>query len=192
MKKILLTFLVLLVILSGCIGKTTQTTVAKSTSIPQQVSSSKTEYSTVKTKVNRVIDGDTIEVILDGKKTTFRFLLVDTPETKKPNTPVQPWGEEASEFTKKLLTNKEVELEIQSGLDKYQRGLAYVYIDGKSVQEQLLLNGLARVAYVYVKNPPHLEEYQKDEQIAKDKKVGIWSVPNYVQKDGFHPEVVKK
>lgn len=154
--------------------------------------SNNAKYKNVTAKVNRVVDGDTIEVLIDDKKTTIRLLLVDTPETKKPKTPVQPWGQEASDFMKKTLTGKTVTLEMQSNVDKYGRGLAYVYLDGKSIQEQLLLQGLARVAYVYVKNAPHLKEYQADEAIARNEKIKIWSVDGYVQNDGFHPELMKK
>ncbi|MDF2534358.1 MAG: putative nuclease precursor [Bacillales bacterium] len=211
MKKILFGLMsAMLVLTVGCydarkisptpVPQPTQSTVTQNVMQPQSILPEiplsspigKTTYSRAKAKVTRVIDGDTIETDLNGVKTQFRLLLVDTPETKKPGTPIQPFGPEASEFIKKLLLNKEVGLEIQSGLDKYNRGLAYVYIDGKSVQEQLILNGFARVAYVYIKNAPHLIEYQKDEQLAKNEKIGIWSIDGYVQEDGFHPEVIER
>lgn len=149
-------------------------------------------YQKINVKVERVVDGDTIKVTLNGKKASIRFLLVDTPESVKSNTKVQPWGKESSDYTKKLLTGKTVELELQDKLDKYGRGLAYVYLDGKSIQEDLLLHGLARVAYVYTKNPPHLKEFEVDEAKAKENKLNIWSVSGYVQDNGFHPEVVRK
>lgn len=57
-----------------------------------------------KATVERVIDGDTLKVKLaDGKTEDVRLLLVDTPETVKPNTPIQPYGTEASAFTKETL-----------------------------------------------------------------------------------------
>ena len=58
-------------------------------------------------KVNRVVDGDTI-VLEDGR--TVRFLNIDTPETKKPNTPVMCYGPEASKFTTSQLENRIIKI----------------------------------------------------------------------------------
>ncbi|MCY8165060.1 endonuclease, partial [Bacillus inaquosorum] len=44
--------------------------------------------------LEKSIDGDTIKVKFKGKSETVRYLLVDTPETKKPNSCVQPYGED--------------------------------------------------------------------------------------------------
>lgn len=194
MKKFILFLSIILVLaLVGCKGKAVEENVDAEVLIKSvSAANANSKYKEINAVVNRVIDGDTIEVMIDDKKTSIRLLLVDTPETKKPKTPVQPWGTEASDFLKKTLTGKTVKLEMQSNLDKYGRGLAYVYLDNKSIQEQLLSKGLARVAYVYVKNPPHLKEYQDKENAAKKEKLNIWSVDGYVKDDGFHPEVVKK
>src|SRR5690606_14118634 len=111
--------------------------------------------------VTKVIDGDTIEVNLNGKLEKVRMLLIDTPETVHPNQPVQPYGKEASEFTKKLLLNKEVKLEKdKEDRDQYQRLLRYIYVDSQSVQEQLLSKGFASVV-IYPTNTKYLQQYQK-------------------------------
>lgn len=148
----------------------------------------------VKAKVIEAIDGDTIKVQLNGKEETVRFLLVDTPETKHPTYGEQPFGREASNFTKQLVSGKTVELEqdVNNGPDKYGRLLYYVYVDGKSVQEALLEKGLARVAYVYVPNVKYVDEYRAIQEKAQKAGVGIWSIENYAQEDGYHAEVVKK
>lgn len=69
--------------------------------------------------------------------------------------------------------------------------LAYVYADGKSVQETLLKEGLARVAYVYEPNTKYLDTYKKDEQVAKDKDLKIWSKDGYATDKGFNGCVTK-
>lgn len=119
------------------------------------------------------MDGDTIKVIYNGKKDTVRYLLVDTPETKKPNSCVQPYGEDASKRNKELVNSGESQLEFDKGdrRDKYGRLLAYVYVDGKSVQETLLKEGLARVAYVYEPNTKYIDQFRLDEQEAKSENV---------------------
>lgn len=139
--------------------------------------------------VKEIIDGDTIKVELNGGKIeTIRLLLVDTPETVKPNTPVQPFGKEAKDFMKQILI-KDTVIEIEKGKserDKYGRLLAYIWLDGKNINKELLKEGLARVAYVYEPNTKYLDEFKKAEQHAKEQKKGIWSIDGYVQENGFN------
>lgn len=141
-----------------------------------------------------VVDGDTIKVKINGKEESVRFLLVDTPETNHPRLGVQPFGPEAKAFTKKLLSTSTVLLEKDvSERDKYGRLLMYVYTpDGRSVQEELLKNGLARVAYVYAPNTKYVDTYYRIQKDAQKRGVGIWSVENYAQEDGYHPNVITK
>ncbi|MQR96876.1 thermonuclease family protein [Fictibacillus phosphorivorans] len=144
-------------------------------------------------KVEKVVDGDTIKVRLDGKLETVRFLLVDTPESVHPSKPVQPFSKEASTYTLRMLEDANVELELGIGeRDKYGRLLAYVYADGQSVQENLLKKGLARVAYVFEPNTKYVEQYERLQKHAQKKGVGIWSVENYVQEEGYVSEDTKQ
>jgi micrococcal nuclease len=76
-----------------------------------------------------VVDGDTIEVRLEGRIEDVRLIGVDTPETVKPDTPVQCFGERASHFTKRRLTGRRVRLVFGvERRDVYGRLLAYVYL----------------------------------------------------------------
>src|ERR1700733_5574297 len=50
--------------------------------------------------IDHYIDGDTIAVNMNGSVETVRFIGVDTPETHKPNTPVQCYGELEAANTK--------------------------------------------------------------------------------------------
>jgi micrococcal nuclease len=136
-------------------------------------------------KVIKVTDGDTFDIEINGKTETVRMLLVDTPETVHPNKPVQPFGKEASAFTTQLLLGKSVKLEAdKEDKDQYGRLLRYVYIDGKSVQEQLLEKGYARVS-IYEPNTKYVTKYQQIETEAKNKKIAVWSISDYVQASGF-------
>lgn len=95
--------------------------------------------------VTRVIDGDTIEVRLDGAYTDVRLIGVDTPETVKPDTPVQCFGERASHFTKRLLEGRRVRLVFGvERHDVYGRSLAYVHLGRRFVEAMLVRRGLAR------------------------------------------------
>ncbi|MDS9997439.1 thermonuclease family protein [Bacillus atrophaeus] len=144
--------------------------------------------------LDRAVDGDTIKVKYNGNVDTVRYLLVDTPESKKPDSCVQPYGEDASKRNKELVSDGKLQMEFDKGdhRDKYGRLLAYVYVDGKSVQETLLKEGLARVAYVYEPNTKYIDQFKKDEQEAKTEKLSIWSKNGYVTDRGFNGCVKEK
>lgn len=145
--------------------------------------------------VTRVVDGDTIEILFNGKEEDVRLLLVDTPETKHPSKPVEPFGPEAFQFVKDTLSGKEVGIKVgKEERDKYGRLLAYVYIDGETIQEKLLRNGLAATAYLY-NDLTMLDEFHKEQDIARNKKIGVWSIDGYAHVDhdhGYHYEEKKE
>lgn len=134
-----------------------------------------------------VIDGDTIIVKYNGKTETVRYLLIDTPEVRHQTLGNQPYGDEASDRNSQLLMNTAITLEFDDGdrYDDYDRLLAYVYADGKSVQETLLDEGLGRVAYVFPPNDRHVEAFENAEAKARNDRLGVWQHENYVTNRGF-------
>ncbi|MEH7011500.1 thermonuclease family protein [Neobacillus niacini] len=141
----------------------------------------------------RVVDGDTLNIKVNGREETVRLLLVDTPETVHPDKPVQPFGPEASAFAKETLTpGKQVEIEIDvSERDKYGRLLCYLYADGKMFNELLLEKGLARVAYVYAPNTRYVDQFYNLQKQAQTNEIGIWSIENYATDQGFKDETAE-
>ena len=135
----------------------------------------------------KTIDGDTIKVRYNGQEENVRYLLIDTPETNHPRLGKQPFGDQAKERNRELVNSGELSIEFDIGdrTDKYGRLLAYVYVNGKSVQETLLREGLARVGYVYPPNTRHLTPFEEAEAEAKKKKIGIWSIEDYATDSGF-------
>ncbi len=136
----------------------------------------------------KTIDGDTIKIIYEGKEQNVRYLLIDTPETNHPRLGKQPFGEKAKERNRELMNSGKLEIEFDVGqrVDKYGRLLAYIYINGESVQEKLLAEGLARVAYVYPPNTRHLDPYEKIQSKAKKEGIGIWGIEDYAKDNGFN------
>lgn len=129
-------------------------------------------------KFLKKIDGDTIIVQFNHKELKVRYLLIDTPETVKPGVEVQKYGPEASELNGKLLSNAknvEIEFDVYQKEDKYHRALCYVYADGNSIQEQLLIAGLAEIKYVKPPDTRYLEKYKKAQNKAKSNKRNLWS-----------------
>jgi micrococcal nuclease len=127
--------------------------------------------------VDHDVDGDTIVVLMDGKKETVRFIGVDTPETHKPNTPVQCFGPNAAAFMKDEVTGKSVRLEVDAqsdNRDKYGRLLRYVYLpDGTLLNKSLVANGygFAMTGFPFTK----MQEFTQAGQTAKAQKSGLWN-----------------
>lgn len=133
----------------------------------------------VSVKFETCVDGDTIKVMLDDKKTTVRFLAIDTPETVHPTKGEQPFGKEASNYTcDKVKNAKKLEIEYDEGstkTDKYNRTLGWVFVDDTLLQKDLVSLGYAKVAYLYG-DYKYTEDLKKEESIAKSKKLGVWSL----------------
>ncbi len=128
-------------------------------------------------RVVKFDDGDTIEVDMNGTTETIRFIGVDTPETHKPNTPIQCYGPEASAYTKRLIGNQKVRLQadpLNTNRDRYNRLLRYVYLpDGTLVEQNLIMGGYG-FAYTYFPSSKNAE-FSAYEQQAKIAGKGLWS-----------------
>ncbi|MCR8641738.1 thermonuclease family protein [Paenibacillus sp. N1-5-1-14] len=127
-----------------------------------------------KVKVERVVDGDTLQITINGSKERLRLIGVDTPETKKADTPVMFWGEEASAYTKKRLEGKTVELEWDvEPKDQYGRYLAYIWIDDEMFNRTLIQEGYGRMV-TFQPNVKYVDTFKKDQEAARKKGNGIW------------------
>lgn len=130
--------------------------------------------------VTEVVDGDTIWVGPGRNATKVRLLGVDTPETVHPQKPVEFFGPEASEFTKRRLKGQSVRLEIEPScqFDNHGRLLAYVFLkDGTLFNAELIKQGYARVI---APSPFHrYAEFRSYEQQARVTRLGVWSVREF-------------
>ncbi len=128
-------------------------------------------------QLERIVDGDTI-IVKDGRKRIrVRMIGIDTPESKKEGTKIQPHAIEASDKLKKYLkSEKQVCLlfdEKGDKYDKYARRLSYVFTkDGKDLNAEMLKVGLAK-GYFYF-SFARKSEFRKYEKLAKKQKLGIW------------------
>lgn len=124
--------------------------------------------------VVRAIDGDTLEVALAGGREDVRLIGVDTPETVKPDTPVQCFGPRASRFAHRRLEGRRVRLVFGvERRDAYGRLLAYVYRGGRLVNAELVRRGLARTLAI----PPNTrfaERFARLQAAAARAGHGLW------------------
>jgi endonuclease YncB( thermonuclease family) len=122
-------------------------------------------------------DGDTIQVDMEGKMETVRFIGVDTPETHDPRKPIQCFGKAASNFTKSTIGQNRVRLESDptgSNRDRYQRLLRYVYLpDGTLVNLKIIAEGygFTVTAFPFTK----MEEFRLAQKNARIQNKGLWS-----------------
>ena len=134
---------------------------------------------TIEVKFSECVDGDTAKFIYKDEEITARFLAIDTPETVHPTKDVEEFGKEASEYTcRKIKEADVIELEYDEDsdkLDKYDRHLVWVFVDGELLQKKLVSKGYASIAYLYG-DYKYTDELEETEQEAEDNKLGIWSI----------------
>ncbi len=156
----------------------------------------------IEVKYSESVDGDTAKFKLDEEIITVRFLGIDTPETVHPSLGEQPYGKEASNYTKEKLQNaNKIELEYDSNsskTDKYGRHLAWIWVDDSLLQEELIREGLAQT-YMLQDNYTYAWLLQEKQEEAKEEKVGIWSdtvesninvINNNETKDNLNNEII--
>jgi micrococcal nuclease len=120
--------------------------------------------------VAKVIDGDTVE-LKEGQR--VRLLGINAPETNHPDLPVQKYGAEAKAYLKQEIEGKKCRLDykINEKFDKYDRLLAYIYIEGRLINAELVKAGLA---YAYGGKDKRSKELLVIENIARRFKKGLW------------------
>lgn len=143
---------------------------------PESTSSASLGISGENTRVERVIDGDTIE-IEGGQK--VRYIGIDTPETVDPRRPVGCFGKEASEENKRLIEGERVLLvKDVSDTDKFGRLLRYVYINAEDnkiifINDHLVRQGYAR-ASTYPPDVKFTDRFLQAEREAREDGRGLW------------------
>ena len=117
--------------------------------------------------VVKIIDGDSVLVSDGSKKIEVRLWGIDTPEYR------QPYSKAAKKFTKKLLENKTVHMEVKDK-DKYGRMVALLTMDnGISANEMLVKKGFAWVHIYYCKEAV-CEKWKKYQKEARKRRLGLW------------------
>lgn len=131
-------------------------------------------------EVDRCVDGDTIIVRSAGERVRVRFIGCNTPETVKKGTPVEPFGPEASAYTKKRIAEFGGIVTLKADgdrFDRYDRRLALVYLGRNGtvlLNEELLRLGLARPSFSYRYSEAIKKRYRAAQKEAQAEKRGIW------------------
>ncbi len=121
--------------------------------------------------VQRVVDGDTVKVD-DGKKIhTVRLYGIDTPEKEfKGRWKTQPYALEATAFATKFVKGQPVTI-VTRGSGAYGRTIGEVFVDGRSLNRELVRAGLAWFTRKYTKRD---QDIGRLEARARKAKRGLW------------------
>jgi micrococcal nuclease len=125
--------------------------------------------------VVRVVDGDTIRVDLDGREVPVRLIGIDTPEVTGPHTDEECYGADASRFVARALEGRAVALEFDiERTDRFDRTLAYVWLDGELFNERLVLDGFAIVT-TFPPTVRSVDRFTRAQRHAREAGAGLWS-----------------
>lgn len=130
--------------------------------------------------VSRIVDGDTIVASLGGREERVRYIGIDTPESVKPNAPVDCFGHEASDENERLLpSGSAIRLVVGAEpRDRYGRLLAYVYGNDQAGKELFVNAELVRLGYadtlVFPPNTGHAGEFAQLRNRARRAGLGLW------------------
>ena len=122
----------------------------------------------------RAVDGDTIEVEIEGESYKVRYIGIDTPELHHPTKPVGYYAQEAYEKNRELVEGKTIFLEKDvSETDRYGRLLRYVYVGDVFVNAYLVQQGYAQVS-TYPPDVKYQERYLELQREAREAGRGLW------------------
>ena len=128
----------------------------------------------MRAEVERVVDGDTVDVRLDGETVPVRYIGIDTPESGWPADRPECLSGRATQENRRLVGGRTVELVIgEEPFDRYDRLLAYLFVDGRMVNGELLRLGLAETLTI----PPNDRYAPRFERLAEGARRagrGIW------------------
>lgn len=154
-------------------------TITKITSVTEKVSGTAKESSgkeRISVDFSRHVDGDTTRFLLDGETITVRYLCIDTQETVHPGKEATKMGKTASDYVKSRLENaKKIEIEYDGPkTDRYDRVLAWVWLDDVLFNKELVEQGLAEVRYVY-EDYKYVDALYDAQDKAREELLGIWA-----------------
>lgn len=122
--------------------------------------------------IEKVIDGDSVEANIRGKKEQIRFIGIDAPELSQ-----KPWGKRSRKFLEELISASGWQVRLEYDVDKrdkYNRILAYLWSrDNRLINEEILSSGYA-VLYTFPPNVKHIDRLSAAQVIARENKRGIW------------------
>lgn len=131
----------------------------------------------VTAQVVNVVDGDTIDVLINGQQRRVRYIGIDAPETVASNRKAEPFGQEASERNRSLVDGRAVCLERDlSETDQFMRLLRYVWLNEDTMVNGLLVSEGLALARPYPPDVKYADVLEEFEIRAKEHGRGLWAM----------------
>ena len=146
-------------------------------SLLMSCSSGVTTENEVLITIHKVVDGDTVDIDINGNTERVRLIGVNTPETKHPTKPIECFGPEASAYLTQLLpkgTHVRIERDIEAR-DRYGRMLLYLYrnSDNLFINLDLISRGYGTPMSIEP-NTFHRNDFVYAAALAEASNVGLW------------------
>jgi len=127
--------------------------------------------------VRAVYDGDTLLLTTrEESRLKVRLYGIDAPETKKPDSPGQPYGDIAKRTLMYKIMGRRVSAEIVD-IDQYKRAVAVIRYEGRDINREMVSEGWAWAYRRYLQTP-YESEYIGSENRARSRRAGIWREPD--------------
>lgn len=125
-------------------------------------------------------DGDTVVIRMDGRTYRTRLIGIDAPEMGQ-----EPWGKKAKKHLRELVKHSGGMVMVESDVtkhDKYDRLLAYLWLDEKTMINELMLRDGYAVLFTVQPNSKHVDRLKKAQYAARENRSGIWGPDGLTEK----------
>ncbi len=123
-------------------------------------------------RIVKVNDGDTVVLRMEGKNYHTRLIGIDAPEMGQ-----KPWGEKAKQHLRELIKDSGWRVRVETDItkyDKYDRLLAYLWVDEETMLNELMLRDGYAVLFTIQPNSKQVDRLKKAQHAAREKRLGIW------------------
>jgi endonuclease YncB( thermonuclease family) len=127
--------------------------------------------------VKAVYDGDTIVLATrEESRLKVRLYGIDAPETQKPDSAGQPYGDVSKRTLMYKIMGRRVSAEIVD-IDQYKRAVAVIRYNGRDINRDMVVEGMAWAYRQYLQGP-YASEYVRSEAGARSRRAGLWRESN--------------
>ena len=131
-------------------------------------------------RIVEVNDGDTVVITMEGKSYRTRLIGINAPEMGQ-----EPWGRKAKKRLHELVTAAGGRVLVETDItkfDKYNRLLAYLWLDEKTLINELMLRNGYAVLFTIQPNSNHVDRLKKAQTAAREDHAGIWGPNDLTEK----------
>jgi micrococcal nuclease len=131
-------------------------------------------------RVVDVNDGDSVVISMEGKTYRTRLIGIDAPEMGQ-----EPWGRKAKKYLRELVKGSDGRVRVETDVtkyDKYDRLLVYLWLDDRTLINELMLRNGYAVLFTIQPNSKHMDRLKQAQYAARQNRSGIWGPDGLTEK----------